>query len=123
MRTATHSPDEQLLVRLSAPPALGEGVESLSYWRERRVALPWYRFGARREAARMIIRWEERVAAAILARDGATLTARLSVGVLLAQMRLGRWRRRTARGLAATATVVLFAAPAIAVVVALMHVL
>ena len=44
-------------------------------------------------------------------------------GLLLAHIRLGRWRRRTARALAATLTVVLFAAPAIAVVVALVHVL
>jgi hypothetical protein len=35
--------DEQLLVRLRAPPDLDDGVQSLDYWRRRSRRLPWYR--------------------------------------------------------------------------------
>jgi hypothetical protein len=44
------STDDQLLVRLLAPPDLDDGVQSLDYWRGRSRRLPWYRWGARREA-------------------------------------------------------------------------
>jgi hypothetical protein len=52
---------------LLAPPALDDGIQSFTYWRKRRARLPWYRIAARREAARMMIRWEQRVAAELRA--------------------------------------------------------
>lgn len=104
------SEDEQLLGRLLTPPELADGVQSLEYWRRRRQQLPWYRIRARREAMRMIVRWEQRVGAAILSQHRAPLETRLSAGVLVARTRLARWTRRAGIALlaaAATAAVLL----------------
>jgi hypothetical protein len=61
VKSAVLSTDDQLLARLQAASDLGEGIESLSYWRARRARLAWHRIRARREAARMILRSERRV--------------------------------------------------------------
>ena len=63
VRTGSRSDDDQLVSRLLAPPDLEEGVQSLGYWWGRSRRLPWYRLKARREAARMTARWEQRVRA------------------------------------------------------------
>jgi hypothetical protein len=125
MSTCVQSTDEELITQLTAPPALDDGVRSLTYWRDRRRALPWYRRRARREAERMILRWEQRVGAAVLAHHDARLEARVSAGVLVARSRLGRALRRTAVVMLATATVIaaLVAIPVIALFVLLLHAL
>jgi hypothetical protein len=97
------SKDEELTRRLLAPPRLDDGLESLDYWRRRSRRLPWYRFRARREATRMLIRWEQRVGAAIVSHDDAPLGARLSAAGMVTRSRLARWTRRA--GIAALATV------------------
>src|SRR5947209_14358357 len=119
MRTGSRFADEQLLGGLVAPPDLDDGVEALGYWRARSQRLPWYRMSARREAARMTIRWEQRVGAALLAQRGAPLASLLPAGLLLARTRLGRWTRRARVALAATVTVaaVLVAVPLAAALV------
>jgi hypothetical protein len=94
MRTRYAPGDQQLLAEALAPPGLGDGIESLGYWRSRRRGLPWYRLRARREAERMILRWEDRVGKALVAQRSAAPRLRLSGGLLLAQSRLGRWVRR-----------------------------
>ena len=104
MRTRSRSTDEQLLRRLLAPPDLDDGVQSLGYWRQRSRHLPWYQMSARREAAQMTIRWEQRVGAALVAQRGAPASIRLSAGLLLARTRLRRWTRRARIALVATAT-------------------
>jgi Dodecin len=114
MRTATLSTDHQLVARLKAPPDLSDGVESLGYWRERRRRLPWYRIGARREAARMTVRWEHRVRAALLTQPGASFALRLSAGMLVARTGLRRWARRAGLALTAAVAVAVVAAPAVA---------
>jgi hypothetical protein len=108
--------DQQLLARLKAPPDLGDGVQSLGYWRQRGQKLPWYRIRARREAARMTVRWEQRVRAAIFTQRGAPIPIRLSAGLLVARTRLRRWTRRAAVVLTATVALALVAAPAVAAV-------
>ena len=70
MRTGSRSDDDQLVRRLLAPPDLEDGVQSLGYWWGRSRRLPWYRLKARREAARMTARWEQRVRAALIAQRG-----------------------------------------------------
>jgi hypothetical protein len=119
------STDEQLLVRLLAPPNLDDGVQSLDYWRQRARRLPWYRWGARRESVRMIIRWEHRVSEALLSQHPAPLEARLAAGVLVARTRLGRWTRRAGIAVfaALTTVVVLVAVPAAAALVYLLQAL
>lgn len=120
------STDEQLLGRLLAPPDLDDGVESLDYWRRRRQQLPWYRIRARREAMRMVVRWEQRVGAAIVSQQQRTpLEARFSAGVLVARMRLARWTRRAGFAVLATVTtvVVLLAVLAAATGIFLLHAL
>src|SRR5205823_12698846 len=102
MGTGSRFADEQLLRRLLAPPDLDDGVEALGYWRARSRRLPWYRLSARREAARMTVRWEQRVGAALVARRGAPLASLLPAGLLLARTRLGRWTRRARIALVAT---------------------
>jgi hypothetical protein len=114
MRTDSPFNDERLLRRLQAPPDLSDGIQSLAYWRERRRRLSWYRVRARREAAQMTLRWEQRVGAALFSQTGVSLATRFSAGVLLGRARLGRWGARAA---VATMTIgtVLIAVPIIAV--------
>ena len=96
------SSDAELIGRLRAPPDLADGVESLDYWRRRRQQLPWYRFRARREAMRMMVRWEQRVGAALVSQHRVPLDVRVSAGVLVARTRMSRWGRRV--GIAVLAT-------------------
>ena len=100
------SPDDELLARLAAPPELSDGVESLTYWSGRRARLPWYRPRARREASRMILVWERRVLAAVLAQRGASVSARLMAARLVVLGPLRRWVRRGS--VALSAALVLF---------------
>jgi|SRR5436305_1992785 len=123
MRAAPLSADQQLLSRLQAPPELRDGVESLGYWRERGRRLPRYRVLARREAARMTIRWERRVRAALVTEHGVPVPIRLSAGLLVARIRLRRWSRTALIGLTATFALALIAAPAIGTIVLLLHAL
>jgi|SRR5436305_12241789 len=125
MRTGSRAADEQLLRSLLAPPSLDDGVEALGYWRARSRRLPWYRMSARREAARMTVRWEQRVGAALIAQRGAPPASLLSAGLLLARTRLGRWTRRARFALVATMTVaaVLVAAPFAVALVLVLHAL
>jgi hypothetical protein len=121
MRTVPLSTDQQLLAHLQAPPELRDGVESLGYWRERGRRLPWYRVLARREAARMTIRWEQRVRAALVSQRGVPVALRVAAGLLVARIRLRRWSRIALIGLTATIALALIAAPAIGTVVLLLH--
>jgi hypothetical protein len=125
MRTRGRSDDELLLTRLLAAPDLEDGVQSLGYWRQRKRQLPWYRVSARREAAWMTIRWEQRVGAALIAQRGAPIAVRASAGLLVARTRLGRWTRRARIAVVATGTIALalVAVPAVAAVVFLLHAL
>jgi hypothetical protein len=119
------SADQQLLVRLLAPPDLDDGVQSLEYWRRRSRRLPWYRWGARREAMRMTVVWEHRVGEALVSQRRAPLEARLGAGVLVARARLARWTRRAGLAVfaAVTTVAVLVAVPAVAALVYLLHAL
>ncbi|HEY7876980.1 MAG TPA: hypothetical protein VIC55_02070 [Gemmatimonadaceae bacterium] len=125
MRTRSRSTDEQLLTRLQAPPDLADGVQSLGYWHQRSRQLPWYQISARREAARMTIRWEQRVGAALVAQRAAPASILVSAGLLVARARLGRWTRRARIALVATATLALglVAVPAAAALALLLHAL
>jgi hypothetical protein len=116
MSTRSESRDRQLLAEALAPPDLGDGIQSLRYWRSRRRKLSWYRVHARREAERMIARWERRVGAALVAQPTVTPGLRLSGGLLLAQSRVGRWLRRARTALIVTGllSAVLLAAVAVA---------
>jgi hypothetical protein len=96
MRKALLSTDDLLLARLQAPPDLGDGVQALTYWRQRSRRLPWYRLRARREATRMTVRWEQRVRGALVSQSGVSIATRASAGLLVAQTRLRRWGRRAA---------------------------
>jgi hypothetical protein len=107
MRPATALTDDELIARLRAPPDLRDGVDSLAYWRRRRKQLPWYRPAARREAARMIVAWEQRVQAALLAQRGVPMEARLEGALLIARTRLGRLGKRAALALATITAVAL----------------
>src|SRR6516162_5196283 len=98
MRRPLASPDDRLIARLQAPPDLSEGVQSLAYWDQRHQRLAWYRIRARREAARMIVRWEQRVRRAMLSQQGVPIAHRTSAGLLIARTRLRRWGRRAAIG-------------------------
>jgi hypothetical protein len=82
---------------------LHDAVESLSYWRSRRARLPWYRRGARREAARMTARWERRVRTAVLRQADAPLEERLDAA---------RWGRRAAAAFLAMSAMFALAAGA-----------
>ena len=90
MSAASLSTDQQLLDRLQAPPDLSDGTQSLAYWRKRGRQLPWYRMRARREAARMTVRWEQRVRAALITQRRTPIAIRLSAGLLVARTRLRR---------------------------------
>ena len=117
--------DEQLVGRLLAPPDLDDGVESLDYGRRRYQQLPWYRLRARREATRMMVRWEQRVGAAIVSQRREPLEARVSAGVLVARTRLSRWTRRAGIAVlaAVTTVMVLLAALTVAAGMLLLHAL
>src|SRR5262245_29468176 len=115
METGLLSADDELLARVQAPPDLGDGVESLAYWRARRQRLPWYRHRARREAARMVVVWERRVRVALLRQRGAPLRARFLATRLIVGGRLRRSVRRGGFALAATTLVLLVLAPALLV--------
>jgi hypothetical protein len=94
MGTGSVAYDDELLARLQAPPDLRDGVEALAYWRTRLGRLPWYRRRARREASQMIVVWERRVVAALLAERGTPLWARIRAARLVAAGPLRRWARR-----------------------------
>jgi hypothetical protein len=111
--------DEQLLSRLNAPPDLAQGTQSLAYWHDRRRSLSWYRIRARREAARMIVRWEHRVRRAMFSQPDVPITLRGSAGLLLARTRAWRWGRRAAIALTALVGVTLMASPVVGAVVLL----
>ena len=117
------STDEQLLGRLLAPPALDDGVESLDYWSRRSQRLPWYRVRARREAARMTVRWEQRVGAALVRQHYAPLEARVRAGALVARTRMTRWMRRAGIAVfaAVTAVVVVGTISIVAALIALLN--
>ena len=119
MRTASHSNDDRLLARLNAPPDLSDGVQSLAYWRERRQRLSWHRILARREAARMTVRWEQRVGSALVSQRGAPIAIRVSAGLLVARTRLRRWSGRVLIVMTGLVIVTLMAAPVLASVVLL----
>ena len=123
MRRAFASADDRLLAQLQAPPDLSEGLQSLSYWHQRRQRVAWYRFGARREATRMILRWEHRVRDAMLFQRGVPIAVRTSAGLLIARTRLWRWSRRAAIAVTALVTATLVAAPVVAAVALVAHVL
>ena len=123
MSKAFVSTDDQLLARLQAPPDLSEGIESLSYWHDRRRGLSWYRIRARREAAAKIVRWERRVRDAMFSPSPAPITVGLSAGLLVARSRMLRWSRRAAIGVAAIAGVTVFIAPFVAVLLLAIHLL
>jgi hypothetical protein len=116
VETSLLSRDDELLARLQAPPDLGDGLDSLAYWRGRRERLPWYRRRAKREAARMVFVWERRVRAAMLRQRGAPLASRFLAARLLASGPLRRFARRAGFAVAATTLLVLVIAPALLVV-------
>jgi hypothetical protein len=105
MRTNVPLADHEALGRLSTRQDFDDGIESLSYWRERRRRLPWYRRRARREAERMALRWERRIAASLLSPSNVPVATRVSAGLLVARTRLARWSRLTRIGLLATVPV------------------
>jgi hypothetical protein len=82
--------DLLLVERMLAPPPLDEARSSLEFWRSRYVRLPFYRRAARREAAEMAARWQERVRAGERVRFEATLLGRVLVTVGLSEL----WLRR-----------------------------
>jgi hypothetical protein len=120
MRTLV-TDDDQLLARLHAPPDLAQGTQSLAYWHDRRRSLSWYRIRARREAARMILRWEDRVRRAILSEHDAPITVRTSAGLLVVRTRAWRWGRRAVIALTALVGVTLMASPVVGAVFLLGH--
>jgi hypothetical protein len=111
VKSGSLSADDELLVHLQAPPDLREGVESLAYWGRRRQGLPWYRLAPRREAARMTVAWERRVAAALIRQPGLALAPRLQGARLIAVTRLRRLARRVAFGAVGATAAVLVLAP------------
>jgi hypothetical protein len=98
-------------------------MQSLAYWHQRRQQLAWYRIRSRREAATMILRWEQRVRGAMLFQPGVPIAVRTSAGLLIARTRLRRWSRRAAIAGMAAIGVTILAAPLIAVVVLLTQIL
>ena len=123
MRRALASTDDRLLEHLHAPPDLGEGMHSLTYWHQRRQRLSWYRLRARREAGRMIVRWEQRVRDAMFSQPGVPITVRASAGLLVTRIRIGRWSRRAVVTGTIAFGVALVAAPFVAALVLLIHAL
>jgi hypothetical protein len=123
MRTRSLTADDRLLAQLQAPPDLSQGVEALTYWAQRRRRLSWYRFRARREASLMSMTWEQRVRAALISQRAAPLDLRLSAGLLLARNGLRRWLRRAVVAMTVLVVAALAAAPLVASVAWLAHVL
>ena len=123
MRRVFASADDRLLSQLQAPPDLSEGIQSLAYWHQRRERLAWYRVSARREATRMILRWEHRVRGAMLSQRGVPIAVRTSAGLLVARTRLRRWSRRAVIAVSAAVGVTVIAAPVVAAVVLLAQIL
>ena len=123
MRRAFATADDRLLAQLQAPPDLSEGIRSLTYWHERRRRLSWYRVRARREAMRMIIRWEHRVQDAMFSQPRAPITVRAAAGLLVTRTRLQRWSRRTLVVVTTLVGVSLLAAPFVAGLALLIHAL
>jgi hypothetical protein len=115
VETSLLSRDDELLARLQAPPDLGDGLDSLAYWRGRRERLPWYRRRAKREAARMVFVWERRVRAAMLRQRGAPLASRFLAARLLASGPFRRFARWAGFAVAAT-TLLVLTMPALLVV-------
>ena len=115
--------DEQLVGRLLAPPDLADGVESLAFWSRRSRGLAWYRIRARREAVRMTVRWEQRVGAALVSQQRASLEARVFAGALVARTRLARWTRRAGIAVltAVTAVVVIGTISILAALIAFLN--
>ena len=123
MSRAPATSDDRLLARLRSAPDLSDGIESLAYWHERRRRLSWYRVGARREAARMILRWEDRVRDAMFSRSAAPIGARFSAGMLLARIHLRRWRLRSVIGVTVIAFGTVLVAPVVLAVLLLIRVI
>jgi hypothetical protein len=123
MRRDLTSPDDRLIAQLLAPPDLTQGMQSLAYWHDRRQRLAWYRIRRRREAAAMILRWEQRVRGAMLFQAGVPIAVRTSAGLLIARTRLRRWSRRAVVAGAAAVGVTVLAAPIVAFVVLLTQLL
>jgi hypothetical protein len=125
-------PDQLLVERMLAPPPLDESRRSLEFWRSRYVSLPFYRRAARREAADMAARWQERVRAGERLRFEATLLGRLLVTLGVSELWLRRgdvrgrgairlaWRFVPARFKLAAAGTALLAVFALALVLAAM---
>lgn len=111
----------RLFSQVPDPTDLSDGVESLSYWRSRRRALPWWEVRARREATRSVIAWEQRLGRALMTPNSAPLATRLAAGAVVAQTRLGRWARRAVA--AVLATVAASAIVTTALIVLLVHAL
>jgi hypothetical protein len=123
MRRALASTDDRLLAELKAPPDLNEGLRSLAYWHERRQRLSWYRVPARREAVRMITRWERRVQEAMFSQPGVPITARAAAGLLVTRTRLRRWSRRAVFVITAVFALSVLTAPFVAALVLVIHTL
>jgi len=68
----------------------------------------------RREAEQMIVRWEQRVGAALVSQHRVPIEARLSAGALIARTRLARWTRRARIALLATVATMTFVVTALA---------
>jgi hypothetical protein len=54
-------PDDILIDDLRGPPPLDVCREALAFWTRRRDSLSWMRRSARRDAAEMVARWEQRL--------------------------------------------------------------
>lgn len=82
--------------RGSAVHDLGEGTRALTYWRQRKRSLPWWRVRARREADRMLRSWDGHLLRALVTDLSAPLPDRVQAGVALAGWRTRRWLARMA---------------------------
>lgn len=71
----------------------------------------------------MTMRWERRVRGALVSQHGASIHLRLSAGLLLAGNLFRRWLRRTVIAITVVVTAALAAAPVIAAVALLVHLL
>jgi hypothetical protein len=115
--------DEQLVARVRGDSDLGDGIESLHYWQSRRRRLAWYNIRARREAAQMIVRWENRLREAIFSPTPAPISARLSAGLLVGRGHVRRWKRRAVVGaaVAVAAALMMVVVPLIALLLLLLR--
>lgn len=71
----------------------------------------------------MIIRWEHRVQDAMFSQPGAPITVRAAAGLLVTRTRVQRWSRRTLIAVTTLVGVSLLAAPFVAGLALLIHVL